>query len=406
MVVVHNLPPIPGGDVPVNEWWANLPDVEPRITRRATLLAALALGGCSMEPMRFVEEDDTPPPPTEEPARIVDAQFFERSLDGSVKTLHEGPGAELRIATPHVDCVLRGFYVGQVLTAETAMQVGVPEAIAAPQGHELVAFILQGGRPAYGRTPDRHETSALRIGGRNIPLESLFDDYIGDVGWLREWEFITLCVPEGEDVMLEIEDQDRTVRIDLREGVPVEDDGWAATRGFRERQIVAIDPASGVFQREFETQPPEGFEVDRGRVVMQLRPDTSFSTVPWIPTLQWAPEGQQWLLLPMLSTVSYDNNLPPNLKIDVPASFLYRDQMGQTIPAASPETISFEELLRGQADMGLVWPVSGTDTTATVEIDLVGQLSVDYVEQAGVPAQFLGESQALEFTVTFTPAAG
>lgn len=374
------------------------------MTRRATLLAALALSGCSFEPMRFVDEDDTPPPPTEEPARVVDPQFFERALDGGVKTLHEGPIAEERIATPHIDCVLRGFYVGRVLTAETVLQVGIPEAIAAPEGYELLAFILQGNAPAFGRTPERRETSTLRVGSQEIALESLFDDHVNDVGWLREWEFITLCVPEGDDVMLVIEDQGRQVQVDLRTGTPVQDDGWEATRGFRHRQRVVCDPPSGVFQREFETRPPEGFEADRGRIVMQLQPDILFDTVPWIPTLEWAPDGRQWLLLPMLTIASYEN-LPPNLVIDTPASFTYRDELGQSIPAAAPETVLFEELMRGQADMGLVWPISGQDEIGTVSVDITGRLSVDYVEASGVPADFIGESQPLEFECRFSPVA-
>lgn len=376
----------------------------PRITRRTTLLAALALGGCSLEPVRFVDDDDGPPPATQEPARIVDPQFFERALDGGVKTLHEGPISELRIATPHINCALRGFYSGAMLTAETALQVGVPEAIAAPEGHELVAFILQGDLPAYGRTPDRSEATSLRIGSRVVPLESLFDTFIDDVGWLREWEFIALCVPEGDEVLLVIEDQGREVTVDLRAGAPVENEGWSATRGFRQRLRMACDPPSGVFQRSFETRPPEGFQADQGGIVMQLRPDTSFDTVPWIPTLQWAPDDQQWLLVPMLSTLSYDNNLPPSLDIDVANTFVYRDELGRGIPAAAPDRLTFEELLRGQADMGLVWPISGEDESGTIVIDIVGSLSVDYAEVSGVPAEFTGDPVPLEFDCTFTPA--
>lgn len=354
-----------------------------------------------MEPIRFVEETATPSGPTPDSTQVVDRQFFERVLEGSSKTLREGDILDLRIASPHVNCVLRSLYVGAVLSAETALQLRIPNAISAPEGHQLLAFTLQGELPLYDRTAERYESASIRVAGRPIALTDLFDSYVRGQGWLREWEMVAMVVPDDAEVVLAIEDQGNTVTVDLRTGQPVEDDAWAANQGFRERRSMALDPQVGLFQAAFETRPPEGYDPDPGGLILQLQPDVAYATIPWIPTLQWAEPGKQWLLVPMLTRVSYDN-LPPQMEIDVAASFLYRDQAGTEILAVSPETLTFEQLLRGQADLALVWPVSGADDQGTIVVDLKGPLTVDYSDAPSIPAELTETPTPVEFRCSFS----
>lgn len=353
-----------------------------------------------MEPIRFVEETASPSgPPTDQP-QVVDRQFFERVLEGSSKTLRDGDILDLRIASPHVNCVLRNLFVGPVLSAETALQLRIPTAIAAPEGHQMLAFTLQGELPLYDRTADRHEQASLRVAGQPIELPDLFDSYVRGEGWLREWEMVAMVVPEDAEVLLAVEDQGRTVTVDLRAGVPVEDEHWEANRGFRERRSMTVEPQVGLFQAEFETQPPEGYDPDPGRMILQLQPDVAYATIPWIPTLQWAQPGRQWLLVPMLTRASYDN-LPPQMEIDVAGSFTYRDQAGAAVAAVAPQSLTFEQLLRGQADLALVWEVSGNDQEGTIVADLHGPLTVDYSDAPSIPATFTETPTPVEFRCRF-----
>lgn len=354
-----------------------------------------------MEPIRFVEETPTASGPPTDSAQVVDRQFFERVLEGSSKTLREGDILDLRIASPHVNCVLRSLFVGPVLSAETALQLRIPKAISAPEGHELLAFTLQGELPLYDRTPERSESASIRVAGQSIALTDLFDSYVRGEGWLREWEMVAMVVPEEAEVLLAIQDQGSTITVDLRTGTPVEDDAWAANQGFRERRTMTLEPQVGLFQAAFETRPPEGFDPDPGRMILQLQPDVAYATIPWIPTLQWAEPGKQWLLVPMLTRASYDN-LPPQMEIDVAASFTFRDQTGDEIPSVSPEALTFEELLRGQADLALVWPVSGADEQGTIVVDLQGPLTVDYSDAPSIPAVFTEQPAPVEFRCQFS----
>lgn len=383
--------------------WDSLVAVGARFGRRAMMLGTLAVTGCSFEPIRFVEQTQTPVGPTRNPARTVGQEFFERALDGSPKQLPEGEDIDLLVATPHTNFVLRQTFVGGAISAATMRQVTIDQSVAAMEGNELLAFTLQAYIPVFQRTPDRSETSTLEVAGESLPLEKLFDAPIPGQGWIREWEFVVLSIPADAEVFLVIEDQGQTVRVNLREGVPVDDAGWAANTGFRERWDMECEPARGEYKREFETKPPAGTEPDQGFISLTVEPTPLYSRMPWHPVEGWAPEGKQWLVVPMPVWAGFESSAPvPQLNFDVPASFVYRNQAGEDVAAIAPTELKLELILRRQTDqIACIWPV-GVDESGTIRVQLAGDLTVDYQDVTGMAAEFTGEVEPLEFACTFT----
>lgn len=405
-VVAPNLPPprnqvIVGATVDVG--WDSLVRVAGRIGRRAVVLSALALAGCGLEPIRFVEETEAAPVPTDEPARTVSEEFFERALDGAPKSLPEGRDVDLVIATPHTNFVLRQVFVGTQLSPQTMQQVSIDQSVAPVEGHELLAFTLQAFIPIFQRTPDRSESSTLVVAGEELPLEQLFDAAIPGEGWVREWEMVVLSIPEGAGVTLTIEDQGRTVQVDLREGKPVVDAGWDANTGFRERWEMECDPARGEFKSQFQTKPPADTKVDTGFVSLTVEPTPLYSRMPWHPVEGWAPEGKQWLVVPMPAWAGFESTSPvPQFTFDVGKSFSYRTPAGELVPAVAPKDLDFELILRRQVDeIACLWPVD-VDEKGTIVVEMVGDLKADYQDVQGMEAEFTGQAQPLEFACTFT----
>lgn len=370
-------------------------------------VAVLATTGCSFTPINFGPESATPTASaTNDPAHAVDPEFFVRSREGSPKRLPEGKGAELRVSTPHLDGTLRQFFVGERLGFETMTQVGEESAIKAPAGHELVAFTLQGGLPGFMLTADDALTVQLVVGPKLVPVANLFDKFNNTTGrYLNEWEMFVFAVPAGAPVLLEVTDAGLTVAVDLRTGVPVLDDAWKANAGFRERWKIACEPRSGVFSRQFTTTPDATIEPDTATLEIGLTPDVASGLLPWVPTLGWAPNGQQWLAVPMKPKVVIpEATIFPQVNIDVATSFQYQDQAGVRHPAVSPKSVTTEAIARQQVDLIVIWAVSGRDAEAMISFSAVGPVEVDYTDHPNMPAQFSSEVVPLDFTLTFTPA--
>lgn len=378
------------------------------MTRRAALLglglAATAVTGCSFTPVSFSDGATPTPSGSLDPTLTLDPEFFSRAGDGAAKTLPEGNRVELRFSTPHLDGVLVNHFVGEELSRATAEQVEQDAPIRAPEGHELVAFTLRGGLPGFIETVDRSADVQLRVGDSRIPVASLFGAYSTEAGiYLAQWEMFCFCVPVGAGILLEVTDQDRSIVVDLRTGVPRVDEAWKATTGFRERWEIACEPTNGVFSRSFTTLPPPGLDVETGSLNIGLQPDTSAGLLPWTPAQGWAPDGHQWLVVAMNARVEWEARVPPQLSINVPASFLHSAQDGTQAEAVDPVSITTDAIATQQADLVVVWPVSGRDATSTISFNAVGELAVDYTDAAGVAAQFTSQAEPLEFTLAATP---
>lgn len=375
------------------------------VSRRAALLGlgAAAVSGCSFEPVDFNPPSDSPTPTeSQDPAKEVDGEYFLRSRDGDAKNLPEGDYGSVVISTPHFDATLQGWFVGERLSLETAAQVGETTPLKAPPGHELAAVTLKGGLPAYVETADHSVTSALTVGSNRIPLPSLFEKFNpGSGSYLTEWEMLVFTVLPDDQITLEVTDEGRTVKVDLRTGMPVADEDWNANLGFRERWDITCTPETGTFNRAFSTTPPPELQPQSGSVVVTLRPDGEL--LPWTPILGWAPEGQQWLVAAMNARVQVGGEVFGQQNINVPQSFTYQDAAGQKIPAAHPETVTTDALARGQVDLMVIWPVSGHDASGVLGFNPTGPIEVDYTDHANVPAEFTAQAQPLEFILEYQP---
>lgn len=335
----------------------------------------------------------------------MDPEFYARSKDGSAKTLTEGIWTDQRFSTPHLDGTLVSCFIGESLSLVSAAQVGQETPIRAPQGHELAAFMLRGGRPSFIDTVERAATVQLRIGDRRIPVGNPFTAFSTEAGtYLTEWEMFCFCLPEGAEIELEVTDEAKTIVMNLRTGVPQVDDDWKSTTGFRERWNIECDPVDAVFTRQFTTMPPQGLEAESGELLIGLQPDTINGLLPWTPTQGWAPEGKQWLTVPMHARVQWKSRVPPQFNLRAPQSFMYLDQDGEQVGAIHPETITTDQIATGQAELVVVWPVSGRGGASAIIFNAVGEMEVDYTDAATVAAQFTSPAQPVEFALAFSSA--
>lgn len=355
--------------------------------------------------MTFSPTTAPAPSPSGDPTAVLDPEFYVRSKDGSAKTLVEGSWTDQRFSTPHLDGTLVNCFVGDSLSGTTASQVGSTTAIRAPEGYELAAFILQGGRPSFTDTVEHAASVQLRIGDRRIPVDKVFESFsIEDGLYLSEWEMICFCLPRGDEIILEVTDEARTIALDLRTGVPLVDADWKATTGFRERWHIECDPVDGVFSREFTTMPPSGLDPESGELRIGLQPDMINGLLPWTPTQGWAPEGQQWLAVPMNARVDWTSRVPPQFTLRPPQSLQYLDEDGERVAAVHPDSITAEQIATGLAELLAVWPVAGRGSPGSIFFNAVGELEVDYTDAGPVAAQFTSPVEALEFALTFSPA--
>ncbi|MEO7587192.1 MAG: hypothetical protein ABIS84_04110, partial [Arachnia sp.] len=136
-----------------------------RVTRRAALLGVGAVSGCSFTPVNFSSETAAPSASASvDPTVTVDPDFFARATDGTPKLLPEGTASGQRFSTPHLDGVLAELFVGEELAQTTARQTGADTPVRAPEGYELAAFTLLGGRPTYIVEAGQEAAVQLRVG--------------------------------------------------------------------------------------------------------------------------------------------------------------------------------------------------------------------------------------------------
>ena len=134
-----------------------------------------------------------------------------------------------------------------------------------------------------------------------------------------------------------------------------------------------------------------------------LRPTAPDGLRPWTPAQGWAREGQQWLTVAMDARVSWKGRTEPTFTLQGTQSFVLLEPGGEQVPATQPELISADQINAGQAELVVVWPVSGQEGVSSFSFDPVGELRVDYADTPGVPAEFTSPAEPLEFMLTMTP---
>ena len=376
------------------------------LTRRSALalLAVAGVTGCGFEPVTWTTPSGAPSA-TEvvDPATTLDPQFRTQSLEGSPKSIEEGFQVGQQISTPHFDGTLEALFIGERLGERTAAQVREQTEIKAAPGHELVAFTLRAGQPTF-LDAEEPPTFALLVGDREAPIDPPFGEFNSEGRYSSQWVLHILSVPQQVPVLLQVSDQGRSVRVDLREAKPVEDDAWAVMEPFREPKTVTLDPPLGVFSRNIETVPPADpqrpVQKETSEFLLQMQPEPT-ALVPWIRERGWAPEGKLWLPLSTQAKVVFSPATPQFvITMDVAESLTYQGGDGVLVKAEFPETVTTLAMQRGQAALDVAWLVPETDTRAVIGFDPVGTMVVNYTGGITFPSQFVGEAAPLEFTVS------
>lgn len=376
-----------------------------KISRRAALalVGSPVLVSCS-GPIDFTptahrtaeEVTGTVPPEIE-----VESSFFARATDGRHVDVAGAAPSGLVFSTPHLDGRIGHIYMGQTLPYDVASRVERLNPLRAPDGHRFVAFTAQAGTPAFPETADHPVSVFLNVNGTSLPLRNMFGGYTRGAYGIA-WEFIIACIPDDGTLLLEVTDEGKTVKIDLVQGVPAVDEAWSANDGFRNRQTVGFTPSDGVFERNFTTSPPAEIEAQTGLFRIGFRPNNAF-LAPWNPVHGWAPQGKQWLTIPMNAKVEFEEVLA-NIELDMPGSFSYTSQAGETMPLVTPQTVTTETVRRQQADIIPTFEVTGRDTQASIVFNANGRAVVDYKEIQGVPAEFSSGATPLRFDVIYADA--
>lgn len=368
-----------------------------------SLLAVVGLTGCSLQPIEWAEPT-AEPVSTADPAVEVRSDFHIQTRDSGVKTLEQGQTVGLRISTPHFDGVLEQLYLGERLSEQDAAQLRQRTAIRAPQRHEFLVFTMRAGIPSFLSDDEDAVTFQVRVGEAAHPIGAPFGRFIASETAEYEvpWMMLALCIPVGEEVFLDVTDQERTVSVNLVQGEPVDDETWAATAGFRERHLISVGPDRGSFAQGVTSLPSGDQEVDQATFTMTLTANPGASVLaPWLPAHGWAVAGMQWLQLRFAIEPQFDNSL---FRYDLsgPETFKY-ERVGEAAqPAVSPERVTTEGVETSRR-LDVVFQVPSGDPAGTLLCRPAGTLQALYRGVGAVPAQFVGEASALSFAVSLSP---
>ncbi len=371
------------------------------LTRRSALalLAVTGLSGCSFSPIQWEDPEALPSPsPSGDGAVEVRSDYFAQSPDTGDRTLSEGIPVSLRIATPHFDAWLDRRFHGKSLGAVTTAQVRESTAIRAPEGHELIAFTLKAGTPAFSDSGTDGARVAIIAGDSlHYPLAAPFGP-----SYDRGWALYILTVPEGVPVVLTVTDEGKVVTVDLRTGEPEADEPWRANRGFRERVAIEIVEGPAILERDL-LAVVNGQQL-RSRFRLGLDPQAPSELVPWNPESGWAEENMQWLWIAMNAKVEFVPSDPAMLiELDVPGSFSYREAQADPIPAHLPRMITTEAIQRQSQDLDVRWAVPGAATDAQFDCSPVGVAVARFSDHPDVAAEFTGAPSQQTWTLKFTP---
>ena len=376
------------------------------ISRRSALawLGVPLLAGCS-GPINFTPPEyraSPAPTNTTPPERVVEPGFYARSTTGTHVSLEGAKPVGLIFSTPHLDGRIGEVLVGERIAYDAAQRLDQTAPLKAPAGFRFVAFTAQAGRPVFVEDEEHPVEVRLDRDGAAMPVRNLFGS-IAQHNYQVAWECIVACIPADGAAVLEIVDEEKTIRIDLVQGAPIVDEAWKATEGFRARKTIAFDPPEGIYQRQYTAQPA-GYEPASGVFHMGMRPSNA-SMAPWTPEHGWAPAGTQWLTIPMSARVGFQGiEAGTNIDLDLPASFTYTSADGHKAKLVTPRTISTDAVRREQTDVRPTFQVSGRDAQATLTFSAAGQIHVDFQQVSDVPGSFTGANEPVRFNLTYQDA--
>lgn len=357
------------------------------------------LAGCS-GPIDFTpaEHRTTAAPVDDTPDdTVVEPGFIARSTTGRHVVVPDAVSSGIVVSTPHFDGRIRDLYVGRRLPLEVAQQFDQATGIAAPEGHRLVVVNAQAGVPMYPLDPEYPVTVRIVVGDRPHPLRSMFGD--PERGrYSVAWECVVMVVPDDGTALLEVEDAGKTVRVDLTQGIPVEDEAWASNEGFRVRRDVRFDPAQGLHERKFRVHPADHEPVE-GVFRIELRPANAIFA-PWNPVHQWAPPGQRWLTVPTSARMEIVGPLT-SVELNLPNSFALTSAAGERAEVIEPHTVTTDQVRRQEADVIPSFRVSAGDDEATLTFTANGRIVADFENIQGVEGSFTEGGEPLRFGVKY-----
>lgn len=367
------------------------------------LLAVGGLSGCTFEPIVW---DDASPEPTgtPDPGRVVGKEFFARSADRSAKTLAGGIESNLRISTAHFDGYLVARSVSTRLDGETAKQVRQRSAIEAPEGRELVAFVLRAGIPGFIESGE--QTAGFRIINGDLPIRvvSPFGRVVG-AAYEVPYVMFVLSVPKGGPVLFQVDDVGQSVTVDVRTAQPALDEGWERNAGFRKDLLMSFEPTAGTYRLPAQTVPsdPE-VPIQRASFRLDVAPTSSYGLVPWNPQGGWAEAGRQWMRIQMNAEVSFesDDNVAMEMDLDVRRSFTFVDASGTSHAPQLPLTMTSEAIRRGQGVLDILWQVPADTMGGRILVHPEGRLQAHYSDAPTVPVTVSSTPAPLSFAVILT----
>lgn len=381
------------------------------LSRRAIIgfLGVPVLAGCS--PIDFKPAGESTPSsaePAEGLPRVVEPGYFRRSPTGVKVELPEPKPVGLVVSTPHFDAMVSQTLTTTELPLEVAKEFDETSPLQAPEGHVLFACLIQSGSPLFTQDGEDPVEVFLQINNEPIRLPGIFGGLQAkndnnNVLYQSKWECILVCIRKEDVLTLQINDEGKSLVVDLLNGVPNDDEAWRSTAGIRQRRSVKFNPANGVSRRKFEAHPA-GFEASQGELAVGLQPGAAVLT-SWNPVHGWATPERMWLTMSMETKVEY-KDLPAVIDLDLPNCFTFTGSGGAAARLVQPSRINTEDLIAGRTKLIPTFEVAESDASAVLVFVPNGNITVDFQQVSGVPGVFTSAGEPIRFDMSFVEEAG
>ncbi|RRD46745.1 hypothetical protein [Tessaracoccus sp. OH4464_COT-324] len=369
------------------------------ISRRALVGFAGAPLLASCAPIRF-GPSEAPINSEEKKERTVEVGYLRRSPTGRRLDLSHATPIGLVIASPHFDAKLVQTHIAETLPIEISREFEENVPLRAPEGSVFVLVVMQAGSPLFQETAENPVVVQLRNDTQTIQMTAMFGGIApkakesDPVRYKSRWECFVVCVKKESSLDLQVSDEGKVLVVDLRTGLPSDDESWRTTEGIRERRLVRVNPVDGVTQRSFEAQPP-GYGPSQGTMKIGLSPQVTLMT-PWNPVHGWATAGQMWLTMKMNTKVVFVD-LPGTVNLDLANSFSYTSADGSPARLVKPLHINTNEIQLGRTDLIPTFEVSGQHTGAVLSFVPNGSLTVKFQEVNTITGTFTTNPEPIRF---------